>query len=168
MKLEEAQYKAADLLQLLQPYCDRIEVAGSIRRRKPEPKDIELVIIPKQQPSDMFGLYLRHHEGIATTCSRYKLIRGSLIAGKAVRLEMADGTGVDLFFCTPRNWGYILLLRTGSDRFNMALIDRLKGNGYTCKAGAIWHKGSPLETPEEVDVFKRAGLNFLPAIERSL
>lgn len=168
MKLEAAQYKAAALRQLLQPFCDRIEVAGSIRRGKPEPKDIELVIIPKQQPADMFGLYQRHHEGIATACSRYKLIRGSLIDGKAVRLEMIDGTGVDLFFCTPRNWGYIMVLRTGSDRFNMALIERIKGNGYICKEGVIWHKGSPLQTPEEADVFKRAGLNFIHPADRNL
>ena len=133
MKLKAAQYKAAALRQLLQPFCDRIEVAGSIRRGKPEPKDIELVIIPKQQPADMFGMYQRHHEGIATACSRYKLIRGSLFDGKYVRLEMIDGTGVDLLFCTPRNWGYIMVLRTGSDRFNMALIERIKGNGYICK-----------------------------------
>lgn len=168
MKLEAAQYKAAALRQLLQPFCDRIEVAGSIRRGKPEPKDIELVAIPKQQNVDMFGMYKRHHEGIATACSRYKRIRGSLIDGKYVRLELIDGTGVDLFFCTPRNWGYILALRTGSDRFNMALVERIKGNGYVCKEGAIWHKGSPLHTPEEVDVFKRAGLPFIHPTMRSL
>ena len=168
MRLEAATYKAAALRQLLLPFCDRIAVAGSIRRGKPEPKDIEIVAIPKQQDADMFGMYKRHHKGIATACSRYKLIRGSLIDGKAVRLELIDGTGVDLFFCTPRNWGYILLLRTGSDKFNMAVLERIKGNGYICKDGAIWHKGSPLPTPEEADVFVRAGLPFIHPAERNL
>jgi DNA polymerase/3'-5' exonuclease PolX len=35
----------------LAPYCDRIEIAGSIRRRNPSVKDIELVAIPRQVPT---------------------------------------------------------------------------------------------------------------------
>lgn len=42
MRLEAAQYKAAALRQLLQPFCDRIAIAGSIRRGKPEPEEADV------------------------------------------------------------------------------------------------------------------------------
>lgn len=31
----------------MKPFCEKVRVAGSIRRGKPEVKDIELVAIPK-------------------------------------------------------------------------------------------------------------------------
>jgi hypothetical protein len=46
MQLIEAEQLAAELLPVLKPYCERIEVAGGVRRRKPEPHDLELVAKP--------------------------------------------------------------------------------------------------------------------------
>lgn len=42
----------------LAPYCERIEIAGSIRRRKPTVHDIEFVAIPRterEEQRDLFG-----------------------------------------------------------------------------------------------------------------
>lgn len=55
-------YRAADALAAaLAPYCERIEIAGSIRRRKPEPSDIEIVAISKvvswETPGDQSLLF---------------------------------------------------------------------------------------------------------------
>lgn len=38
----------------LTPYCERVELAGSIRRCRPQVGDIELVTIPRR-PLDLFG-----------------------------------------------------------------------------------------------------------------
>lgn len=46
MRLDRAQSIAGSLVELLAPGCERIEIAGSIRREKPEVKDIELVVRP--------------------------------------------------------------------------------------------------------------------------
>jgi DNA polymerase/3'-5' exonuclease PolX len=43
MKLERAQEIADQVIKRLYPYCQRIKVAGSVRRQKPEPSDIELL-----------------------------------------------------------------------------------------------------------------------------
>lgn len=40
MKLEQAQKIAESLKRKLEPYCERIEIGGSIRRKKPEVKRI--------------------------------------------------------------------------------------------------------------------------------
>lgn len=55
-------YRAAEaLVSALAPYCERIEIAGSIRRRKPEPSDIEIVAISKtvswEAPGDQAILF---------------------------------------------------------------------------------------------------------------
>ena len=47
MKLEEAKLIAERVKSTLALYCDRIEIAGSIRRQKPIVNDIDLVIIEK-------------------------------------------------------------------------------------------------------------------------
>jgi len=54
MKLSEATDYANYLKQELEPYCDRIEVAGSIRRQNPEVGDIEIVCIPKTVKGGLF------------------------------------------------------------------------------------------------------------------
>ena len=47
---------ADQLVDLLEPYCERIQIAGSVRRKKPYVKDIELLCVSKVTSSpDMFG-----------------------------------------------------------------------------------------------------------------
>ena len=54
--LEVAQKIAVDICYKLQPFCEKINIAGSVRRKKPEVKDIEIVCVPKQETQyDMFG-----------------------------------------------------------------------------------------------------------------
>ncbi len=60
MKYDQAHAIAIDLYKQLYPFCERIDIAGSIRRQKPEVKDIEIVCIPKYAleddiASDLFG-----------------------------------------------------------------------------------------------------------------
>ncbi|MBA7693801.1 hypothetical protein ES703_102390 [subsurface metagenome] len=48
MELERAQRTAEAVVKRLSPYCkkDKIAVAGSVRRKKPQVRDIDLVLIP--------------------------------------------------------------------------------------------------------------------------
>jgi DNA polymerase/3'-5' exonuclease PolX len=49
MELSRAREIAKRVLVLLRPFCERAEIAGSIRRGKPEVGDIEIVVIPKDE-----------------------------------------------------------------------------------------------------------------------
>ena len=56
MTLILAQRYAAKLFTWLQPNTERVMIAGSIRRERPEPADIDLCVIPKLTIyRDMFG-----------------------------------------------------------------------------------------------------------------
>lgn len=39
MQLNQARELAANLVEQMRPYCERVEIAGSIRRHKPEVAD---------------------------------------------------------------------------------------------------------------------------------
>ncbi len=49
MELEKAQIIADQVKNKLAPFCERIEIAGSIRRRRPFVHDIDIVAIPGNQ-----------------------------------------------------------------------------------------------------------------------
>ena len=56
MKLQQAREIAEGVKAKLAPHCERIEIAGSIRRGKPVVGDIEIVCVPHQvQAMDLFG-----------------------------------------------------------------------------------------------------------------
>src|SRR5690242_17561878 len=67
----------------LAPFCERIKIAGSIRREKPEVKDLEIVCIPKTHrvpgPADLFGPGPDTTEvvpGFIEAVNRYRAIKG--------------------------------------------------------------------------------------------
>lgn len=47
MRLNEAKEIAKTIGLKMQPFTTRINIAGSIRREKPEVKDIELICLPR-------------------------------------------------------------------------------------------------------------------------
>lgn len=55
--LVEARALADDLVGLLEPFAERIEVAGSVRRERPDVGDLELVAIPRFRPGAQATLF---------------------------------------------------------------------------------------------------------------
>ena len=55
MNLAQAELIARALVAELEPYTERLEVAGSVRRAKAEVKDIELVAIPRYEERESVG-----------------------------------------------------------------------------------------------------------------
>lgn len=168
MELTRAREIAEDLKQRLEPACERIEIAGSIRRRKPFPNDIELLCIPKygglmggvnmldQQLNDlMLGGVLD-----------YRLNKlGSRVYGPKNKLmvHVLSGIGVDIFSTTEECWAVSLVVRTGGEKTNRYIAIVAKAKGWR------WHAyGSGFSTPQgdvvcksERDVFEFVGLPYL-------
>jgi len=167
--LSEAQEKAARILELLAPHCERIEIAGSVRREKPHVKDIEIVAIPKPYEVGLFA------SGLALVVERWPKRKGELGPSCRYTQRIFEGTTVDLFFCRPETWGLILAIRTGPTEFSKALLERCKQRGYHSVFGQLHRRrkyqfGSvdlleqlvPVDTPEEEAIFEYAGLKYIP------
>ena len=122
LPLAQAEKLAAELVSELGPVCHRIDIAGSIRRRVPEVKDIDLVIIP----GDGQGLF-----GNLDTRLRQM---GCQFGGPKIRRLVYKGALVDIYIATPETWYTLLLIRTGSKEHNIWLTTLAKGMGLTLHA----------------------------------
>jgi DNA polymerase/3'-5' exonuclease PolX len=175
--LPEAERIAAAIMADLAPSCARIQVAGSVRRRKEAVGDIELVAIPRYAPAGLFGdctanlLWEHLHASDA-----YRFTKGDHPAGRYYQLALLRHAGVqlDLFLAQPDNWGLTLLVRTGSAAFSTAMLARWKrrqGIGRdqpgSVDGRLVTRDGRVMPTPEEDTVFQLLGLQPVPPERRS-
>jgi len=153
MKLEEARKIAEKYLDLLEPFCRRIQIAGSIRREKPEVHDIELVCIPKDNPQD-FGSF-------TNIVNSLEKVKGEP-TGRYTQRKLPEGINLDLFMANEENWGLIFAIRTGSADFSHKILacGWVKA-GYKSKDGMLTKNGQEIECREEEDLFKIIGIPFV-------
>jgi len=180
MPLNKAQLVADNFVELLRPKCVRIEVAGSIRRLKPEVGDIEIVCIPNMiKDTDMFGNAIGERNEIETDYFLHYLHsqhRIECIKGGGKYRQFYDHNNnmyIDLFMVTPpAQWGYIFALRTGSGEWNRKLVTQRRYGGglptfMKLQEGGLYIKGTLIETPEEEDFFRAIGVAWVDPQRRN-
>ena len=168
--LEKAQEIARRYLDLLAPVCERIEIAGSIRRKKPLVGDIEIVAIPRTVVSnDLFGNPGMSHSLLDDAVVEL-IPRGARLLKNGRRykqIALPEGVNLDLFVVLPpAQWGVIFALRTGPGDFSRWIVTPRKRGGAlpsNCrvKDGAVWCNGEVFPTPEEKDFLQLLGLSGL-------
>lgn len=114
MKLEIAQQYAEEMCTALEPYClpGRCQIAGSVRRKKPEVGDIEIVALPKREQITAFwlaALKFGKQGGKIKADTRYV---------KVSRPTPYGNLQYDIFVPQPYDWGRILAIRTGDADFS--------------------------------------------------
>jgi DNA polymerase/3'-5' exonuclease PolX len=154
---------AIETMRILRPVCERIEIAGSLRRNKPDVGDIEIVCIPKEQ-TDLFGNTYRNADGI----SEVPRINGAALHKDGEHFKQINllYCMCDLFITTPECWGVIFMIRTGSADFSHKMVTPKQYGGYMpghlkVKDGRLWIGGDVLHTPEEKDVFEIYGMEYI-------
>src|SRR5574340_1662630 len=125
MELQTAQNIAIALCNKIQPYCDKLHIAGSIRRMKPEVKDIEIVCVPKTETQyDMFGTPFT--SGRSTGFRDAILSLGEIIKGgtngKYIQIKMPQGINLDLFIPDDFDYYRQYAIRTGSADYAAKII----------------------------------------------
>lgn len=154
MNLFQAQSIAEDFIAEFGKYCQRIEVAGSVRRKKLNNiKDIEIVIIPYSHRLSELKHIIR--------------AKGGKFPSKHTSFHHGSAK-IDLYVTDAERWGCIFLIRTGSSDFNKALMKYARDNYFNFRDGRLYKiqdycegSGIPLETFEEEDVFKHLDLEFV-------
>lgn len=127
MNLKEAKDIAVKLCYQLQPFCEekRLRIAGSVRRKKLEVKDIEIVALPVCDiAKDLFGTpshWVRSKGFIDTVNSFGKIIKGKA-TGKYIQIELPEGITLDLFIPSPEDYFRQLAIRTGSSDYAFKVI----------------------------------------------
>ncbi len=160
MNLEQAEYLAAEVCDLLKDFTTRIEVAGGIRRGKAEPHDIEVVCIPKFSPAvGMTPL------GVEVPANPQNMLDGRICElltrswpSTEHGLEKGDpdkagkraprgpryyrvkykGEKVDIFaVLQPAQWGNVFTIRTGDANYSHWLVQQGYKNGIIETGGHL-------------------------------
>ena len=154
MELEKAKAIADRVVEALEPHCDRIQIVGSIRRRKAIVNDIDVVLIPR----DRWNL-----DSVLIGMGNHKM------AGmKITRVEM-DSIPLDIYFADEQTWATLLLIRTGSKENNIRLATLAKKKGWHLAAsgdGLFNEKGERIAGDSEESIFKALGLPYQPPERR--
>jgi len=171
MELERAKALAEKIKAVLESSCERIVIAGSIRREKLYPGDIELLCIPKYiTGGDMIDAKIKtliHFKMLG-----YRLNKlGSKVYGPKNKLltHLESGIGVDIFSTTEECCSVALVVRTGGERTNKEIASRALERGMRFHAygrGFTQADGSELICQSEAEVFKAVGLRYLEPWER--
>jgi len=190
----EAHLVASIVTERLRPYCQRIEVAGSIRRKTKFVNDIEIVAIPnlEAEQHDMFaddntstiwpgrriiGEIVDYFPKIKITHGTHA---GEIIdtGGTSITKDgpryiqfTHQGHQVDLFLTTPEKWGVIYAIRTGPAEFSKKLVteQRTGGfmpDGFKVKDGRVWFGSTAHDTPDELSLFALYGMDMIAPEDR--
>jgi len=173
MKYDVALKTAEALVGHLQSACVRIEIAGSIRREKPEVKDIEIVAIPDSslvvpRAKLEFGKPIPpvHKTMLDRMIAEMQDEDAITIEKNGDRLKQFylkyAGINVDLFInIPPSHWGIQMVIRTGSKDFSHWCVTekRLGGalpNGHFVKHQVLWVKSDGFDKYQVPDVPKES------------
>lgn len=172
MKLDEAQIIAEKVLEIVRQSSSKAEIAGSIRRKKPEVKDIEIVAIIDDYDKlfEMLSKVGRFIKPGVPDIIDWPPKKNS----KYIRMFLNEEIKLDLFIANEDNWGPLFCMRTGS-------ATNAKGNafqGFVPKMFSMWKKasnggkmtncqptmpdGTQLSVSTEELFFELCGVEFVP------
>ncbi len=165
LTLAAADKLAAKIRFELMPFCERIEIAGSIRRRRPLVNDIDLVAMPL--PDQVNALRARVLRYTTPISDGKEVILSRLANGVQLDLWLAERPKKDLFSETATNFGALFLSRTGSKEHNIFLcqVATKMGRHFNPHHG-VFEGGKCLACATEEEIFKALGLDFIPPEQR--
>ena len=133
------------VLRWLKPLSNRIEIAGSIRRKEPKPFDIDLVLIPKDKNKII----------------EFLKTKGKFLQGGDKRASFKiKGVRVELYFTTPESWGATLLAY--SSRLGPAIGLRIfaKRKGLKLNQYGLFRNGKLIAGKTEREIYEALGKKY--------
>jgi DNA polymerase (family X) len=162
LDLKEAERIAAQVKAAVGSLCERIEVAGSIRRQKPKIHDIDFVMVTKNDAE-----WQKINEKLKQLKAKPNCSGNSVI--KAF-LPCQNGLfQVDFYRAKPSTFGIHLLVRTGSAGHNMWLAGYAFSKGMRIKySQGLIKDNSVIAAETEKEVFAALGLPYPLPSEREI
>lgn len=135
------------------PGAERVEAAGSLRRRADSVKDLDIIATAKDPVA------------LSAALAELPLIESVLSAGEAgARVLTHSGMKVDLKVVEPDQFGNVLQHFTGSKAHNVALRESAVRRGLHVSEYGILddETGETLRCATEEEVYERLGLEWIP------
>jgi len=167
----------------LEKYVERIEIVGSVRRKKAEIGDVEVLYIPKfdniipegeffETNSNLVDLFL--NKKLETWMLHKRLdIKGAQRWGEKLKLAEfgIDKIPVDLFACTHDTWICNFVMRTGGKESNTKIAMAAQKKGWKWESTGVGFidaitKKTVCIPKTEQELFEAVGLPYLPPEQR--
>ncbi len=163
LDLAEAEKTANHVKASVCAHCERIEVAGSIRRQRPTVHDIDFVVVAKSDVE-----WLKISEELKRLKAKPSCSGNSVI--KALLPCQGGLFQVDFYRAKPATFGIHMLIRTGSAEHNMWLAGHAISKGMRIKySEGLIKEGSVIAGEDEKEVFAALGLPYpLPSVREVL
>ena len=130
---------------------ERIEIAGSLRRRKEVVKDIDIVIAT-EKPTAVMKVFVTQKE--VATVQQEGETKSSVI--------LKSGIQTDLRCVTGKEFPYALHHFTGSREHNTAMRTLAKNKGMKLNEYGLFKGEKLIVCKTEEDIFSKLGLVFIP------
>lgn len=174
---------ATAIVDYLRPACERIEIAGSLRRQRKSVHDIDLVVISRQKrvAAQQRGFFA-DNDTIEKPAIELKLVE-LLEAGKIHDLTVGNkiirctatktGIPIDIYLAKESTWATILLVRTGSKEHNVMLAQEARRRGMILKADGTGLISATTKKPvgafrEEAHLFRFLGMPYINPANREV
>jgi DNA polymerase/3'-5' exonuclease PolX len=162
LDLSEAKEIADQVKRAVVIHCDKIEVAGSIRRQRAKVHDIDFVVVTKTDAEWQKIMEELKRLRAKPNCSGNSVIKAFL----PCRDELFQ---VDFYRAKPETFGIHLLVRTGSAEHNMWLAGYAISKGLRIKYSQGLLKDEKVVVGEdEKAVFEALGLLWRAPPEREI
>lgn len=138
--------KLADkLYSELKPFCKRIKIAGSIRRKEKSPKDIDFIIIPKNKKK------------IKELLNK----KGKFLQGGDKKLYFKiQKIKVEIYFTTEKSWGAILLAYSSKKGSAIGLRILARAKGFKLNQYGLFKKGKYVAGKTEKEIYSKLGRKY--------
>jgi DNA polymerase/3'-5' exonuclease PolX len=126
LNLKEAEEIADQIKTAVNAHCERIQVAGSVRRQKAKVHDVDFVAVAKSDAEWQKITEELKRMKAKLSCSGNSVIKALLPCKNSL-------VKVDFYRAKPSNFGIHLLVRTGSAEHNMWLASLAISKGMRIK-----------------------------------
>jgi DNA polymerase/3'-5' exonuclease PolX len=162
LDLQPATALANEILSAVMAQCERIEVAGSIRRQRPKVHDVDFVVVAKSDAD---------WQRINETLKRLKA-KSNCSGKQLIKTYVPFQNGlfqVDFYRAKHSTFGIHLLIRTGSALHNCWLAGHAISKGMRLKySEGLIKDGVPIAGEDESGVFTALGLPCPSPAEREI
>lgn len=182
LPLEAAEPLSRKIEGALHDVCEQIAVVGSVRRKKPEVGDIELLCVPRldEPPKDLFGRDAGPPASLLDQRIEQLKAEGRLLPGrcegpkqKSYQLGQWPAVTLELYLAPWRAWGVHCAIRTGPADFSRRIVTPrargglLPGGCRIADGFRLFREGEFVPTPTETEFFHAIDLEWTHPIERT-
>jgi DNA polymerase/3'-5' exonuclease PolX len=160
LNLVQAESIAGTALSLVDAWCKKIEIVGSIRRKRPEIHDIDFVVLTYEDEHDEHWKSLK--DSMITIAGVKVILNGDLIFRTLYPLLGGEWVQVDFYRATSGTYGIHKLIRTGSAEHNiyLAKLAIKKGMRLQYSRGLVTDGHAVLGLTEE-EIFRELELPWI-------